>query len=158
MTENRNKHSDKPCMRCGDARHPTKDQCPALRGTCRKCHRVGHYARVCLSKKAAVTAREVLVDSEEDDGAFLGSVTSDKSSAWTVRIRLEEEEFPFKMDTGAEVTVISEDTYDALQRPTLDKPSRVLYGPARQPLDVLGQFRGNMTQGPSQHLENIYVV
>ena len=62
------------------------------------------------------------------------------------------------MDTGEEVTVISEDTYDALQRPTLDKPSRVLYGPARLPLDVLGQFRGNMTQGPSQHLENIYVV
>ena len=37
----------------------------------------------------------------------------------------------------------------------LGKPSTVLYGPARQPLEVLGQFSGRLVHS---HLENIFVV
>lgn len=40
----------RPCMRCGKARHPTLDDCPALQATCYKCKRKGHCGSVCLSK------------------------------------------------------------------------------------------------------------
>ena len=46
------------------------------------------------------------------------------------------------MDTGAEVTAISGDTYESLGRPQLGKPNKVLYGPAHQTLNVIGQFSG----------------
>ena len=46
----------------------------------------------------------------------------------------------FKLDTGAEATAISEDTHSALGKPNLFDPSKILYGPGEQKLNVLGQF------------------
>jgi len=86
-------------MRCGKAKHPIPDKCPAKSATCHKCNRKGHYASQCLSKTVAASAQEVKADSEEE--VFLGTVTSDKETAWTVNIRLQ----------GAEVTVSSEEVY-----------------------------------------------
>lgn len=44
------------------------------------------------------------------------------------------------MDTGAEVTAIQKATYQLLGKPELKNPSKTLYGPAHQTLNVLGQF------------------
>ena len=38
------------------------------------------------------------------------------------------------------MTAISEETYKAIGKPKLQTPDRILYGPAKQALDVLGQF------------------
>ena len=48
----------------------------------------------------------------------------------------------FKLDTGAEVTAISEDSFQCLGRLVLTKPDRMLYGPLKQPLNVKGRFDG----------------
>ena len=141
-----------PCMRCGKPRHATPEQCPARNATCFKCNRKGHYRSQCLSRTVAAATQEVEADPED---AFLGMVTSDRDTTWTVKVQLQGQEIPFKMDTGAEVTVISEEAYRTLGTSELEKPSRILYGPARQPLEVLGQFRGNLRHGDS---ENIFVV
>ena len=45
----------------------------------------------------------------------MGTVTSDKETAWTVNIRLQGKEVLFKLDTGTEVTVISEEVYHTLK-------------------------------------------
>ena len=69
----------KPYMRCGGARHSTRNQCPALWVACRKCRRIDHYnyyAKVCLSK------------------------------------------------TAAAVTIVSEQVYQKIKGPKLDKPNR----------------------------------
>ena len=145
-----------PCMRCGKTRHPTPDKCPALSATCRKCNRKGHYASQCLSKTVAASTQEVEAGPLEE--AFLGTVTSSTDQAWSVNVRLQGKEILFKMDTGAEVTVISEKVYDTLEKTRLGKPSKVLYGPARQPLEVLGQFSGNLVHREHSHLEDIFVV
>ena len=45
------------------------------------------------------------------------------------------------MDTGAEVTVISDRVYKSMpSAPILQTANRALLGPARHKLDVLGQF------------------
>ena len=62
------------------------------------------------------------------------------------------------MDTSAEVTMISEKEYHSFEKTKLEKPSKVLYGPARQPLEVLGQFSGRLVHRERSHLEDIFVV
>ena len=88
----------------------------------------------------------------------MGTVTSNKETAWSINIQLEGKEISFKIDTRAEVTVISNEVYHTLKTRELEKPSKVLYGPARQPLDVLGQFSGELMYGERSHTENIFVV
>ena len=51
----------------------------------------------------------------------------------------------FKIDTGAEVSAISETAFDRLPNVKLEKCSRKLYGPAMSPLYVLGQFTTSLT-------------
>ena len=55
------------------------------------------------------------------------ALTSTTDQAWLVNVRLQGIEIMLKMDTGAEVTVISEKVYDMLEKTRLGKPSKVLY-------------------------------
>ena len=45
---------------------------------------------------------------------------------------------------GGEVTTISEEEFQNLKDMSLEKPSKVLYGPAHQSLDVCGQFTATL--------------
>ncbi len=141
------------CMRCGKPYHSAPNKCPALSSTCFKCHRKGHYGSQCKSK----TMAEVEVSTDEEE-IFLGAVTSKKDNTWTVTVQLQQKDIQFKMDTGAEVTVISDKVYNSLPEVQLSKPTKTLYGPARQKLDVMGQFTGILTHGNHTHSENIFVV
>ena len=76
----------------------------------------------------AASTQEVEADSVEE--AFLGTVTSSKDKARSVSVRLQGKEILFKMDTGAEVTMISEKVYHTLEKTKLGKSSKVLYRPA----------------------------
>ena len=49
---------------------------------------------------------------------------------------------PFKIDTGAEVTAISDQAFKTLENVTWQKPARILFGPTQYALKVLGQFNG----------------
>ncbi len=140
-------------MRCGKPYHSAPNKCPALSSTCFKCHRKGHYGSQCKSK----TMAEVEVSTDEEE-IFLGAVTSKKDNTWTVTVQLQQKDIQFKMDTGAEVTVISDKVYNSLPEVQLSKPTKTLYGPARQKLDVMGQFTGILTHGNHTHSENIFVV
>ena len=141
------------CMRCGKPYHQSPDKCPALSATCFKCHRKGHYGSVCRSN----TALEVQASSDEEE-IFLGAVTSNKDSAWTVNLLLQQKEVQFKMDTGVEVTVISDKVYQTLENIDLNKPTKALNGPACQRLDVMRQFTGILSHSVHSHSERIFVV
>ena len=54
----------------------------------------------------------------------------------------------FKIDTGADVGIISESTYKALNREmSLMPASKSLTGPSCQPLNDCGQFTGTLRHG-----------
>ena len=64
----------------------------------------------------------------------------------------------FKLDTGAEVTAISHETYQQLGTTPLNKPSKVLYGAGNQPLDVIGQFTGILSHNKLHSQQTIFVI
>ena len=64
----------------------------------------------------------------------------------------------FKMDTGAEVTVICEQDFEALKGVKLEPPNLTLYGPAHQALDVFGQCKVTLFTGQNVSTEDVYVI
>ena len=39
------------CMRCGKPEHKLGQKCPAKNAKCKDCHKIGHFHKVCQSKK-----------------------------------------------------------------------------------------------------------
>ena len=68
------------------------------------------------------------------------------------------QEMSFKLNTGAEVTAISEGTFNKLENVTLQAPSKILFGPTRKSLKVLGQFNGTFQMGQKESLQTVFVV
>ena len=77
--------------------------------------------------------------------------------AWFAHILLCKQSICFKLYTGAEVTAISQKTYQQLGTKSLDKPSKVLYGAGNQPLDVIGQFTGILSHKELHSQHSIFV-
>ena len=145
------------CTRCGRKKHAAGERCPAQGVVCHRCNRKGHFKAQCLSKTVAT------VETPDDDPAFLdasflGMVHTRASTVWMSSVRLGGKEVQFKLDTGAEVTAISDSTYHTLQGVKLKPATKPLYGPASQSLKVLGQFTGELTHKQNSCQDQIYVV
>ena len=56
------------------------------------------------------------------------------------------------------MTAISEETYLNIKKPQLTSPQKILYGPSRQPLIVIGQFTGHFTHRNRIVQQPTYVV
>ena len=44
------------CMRCGKPEHQPGEKCPAKNAKCKDCHKIGHFYKVCQSKKRTTRA------------------------------------------------------------------------------------------------------
>ena len=129
------------CSRCGREPH-LHGNCPAKDAVCSKCGKRNHFAAVCRTKTS--TANEVTGSSP--DAAFLDNLTPESNgTVWTAPVKLCERITTFKIDMGAEVTAVSEETYQQLRAPVLNTPDRKLFGPFAQPLKVLGSFKERLT-------------
>ena len=53
---------------------------------------------------------------------------------------------------------MSEESFRKLKGKNLKEPSRLLYGPGRQPLNVLGQFTERLHYKQKSSLQKIFVV
>ena len=71
---------------------------------------------------------------------------------------LNEKKVEFKIDTGADVTVIPEDRYQQDRDGPLTQVNEPLNGPSRQRLDVRGRFRGTLKWKDNETKQDIYVV
>ena len=141
------------CTRCGRSKHQKGDRCPAKDATCHKCNRKGHYSSQCFSKTVAATTNELSLDT-----AFVGTVRSKQQFSWTTTLLVKGKKVSFKLDTGAEVTAISEETFLQIGGAKLQKPTKILYGPARQTLNVLGQFMTTLQHEQHTSLQPVFVI
>lgn len=73
-------------------------------------------------------------------------------------MQLGSKDLMFKLDTGAEVTAISEDAYRSLGDIPLQKPSKILYGPGHRTLSVVGEFSQKLCCRHKSTDQQIFVV
>ncbi|XP_025755625.1 uncharacterized protein LOC112842686 [Oreochromis niloticus] len=115
-----------------------------------------HYQLVCRQSKTVQSIEE-----EEEQGFFLGSVSSD-GQAWTAIIQVKDAKITFKLDTGADVTVIADSDLSKIfaneHRPVLQQPEKPLLGPGKTPLDIAGFTKLQLNYGAKQTTEKVYVV
>ena len=101
------------CSRCGNAPHAL-DKCPAKNLVCCNCGKQGHSGKHCFSKRSAKLAGELSLDTSSLDTAFLGNLSTANQSSWTADVEIRGWTVHFKLDTGAEVTAISQESFQRL--------------------------------------------
>ena len=132
--------SDRSCNFCGRAHEPRK--CPAYGKRCNKCKRLNHFSIVCKQKVSKIDAISPEGDDgasgmgeaygggnwdkvkrgEPDANfaeAFLGECSeignpSRSTGPWRVPVKVGQSEVVFKVDSGADVTLINHRTYHHL--------------------------------------------
>ena len=100
----------------------------------------------CVGRRLAANNIEVtqsLASLDIDpDTAFLDNLTPSSIQAvqWSATIQVNGKPMTFKLDTGAEVTAISSTAHQLLGKVQLITSDKILYGPSRQSLQVVGRF------------------
>ena len=159
--------ADSKCSWCGCTPNHDRANCPAKEVTCHECSKVGHYARVCRSKGTKNPTKSKQVNVLEGDPQFLGEMSAEGSRPWMVTLSLKNVDVQFKVDTGADVTAIPEQTFAEIFEASQLQPSdRTLYGPGQTELETTGMLRGtlcldsnqNGRQQFSRSCQDIYVV
>ncbi|GFO17406.1 Pol polyprotein, partial [Plakobranchus ocellatus] len=141
----------KKCGNCGKAPLDKKEACPARSAICHSCNKKGHYSSVCRSGKV----RAIQVEEEEADN-FLGSVQDlGQVDAWTAELHVDGYPSTFKLDTGAAVSVVGEDYADGRDLQPSDK---ILRGPGKTPLHVLGVFQACLKYKNRKIREALYII
>ena len=150
----KNGPSDKPCSRCNCV-HKQDEICPAKGKRCSECHKTGHFAVVCHS------VREVTSNSRGNNQQFfLGAVNScdEFEEPWNVVLHINWKPVQFKIDTGADISVMSVSAYEALpQHPKLKPSNAVLSSPGGM-LNCRGQFTAEISLKNKLYYVDIYVI
>ena len=151
--------SQQVCSRCGHNRHVGKEKCPAANATCHKCNKKGHYSAQCFSKTHRDTAdRQATAHELSLDSAFLDVMTTKPATTWNITVTMNSKPVEFKLDTGAAVTAISEKVFKTVTTAQLQKPSKILSGPTRQKLNVLGQFNATLAHKDAKSEQEVFVI
>ncbi|KAJ8377185.1 hypothetical protein SKAU_G00077650 [Synaphobranchus kaupii] len=144
------------CYKCGSSQSHPPRECLAYDVTCHSCGKKGHYRRVCKSAKAVHEVQE------EDEEQFLGSVSAEEGDPWMVDIDISDRQVQFKIDTGADVTVIPHTVFREIYRdkdpPTLRETTKSLMGPGGCSLDVVGVAGLLLRRGEKEVIEDVYVT
>ena len=96
----------------------------------------------------------------DDENGFLGAVTSEtpQQNPWAVTIQLNSVPIEFHIDTGAEVTVITEALYHKVGSPSLTVSDQTLKGANNQSLCVKGMFIGHFYYCDTYIDQHCYVI
>ena len=62
------------CMKCGNPEHQPGQKCPAKNAKCKDCHKIGHFQKVCQSKKRTKRANLVQTPPQDDDDTHINKI------------------------------------------------------------------------------------
>ena len=88
----------------------------------------------------------------------MGQHSAASTTARTAEVTINRKVIPFKLDTGAEVTAISEEALQMMGKPNLQRPSKQLCGPDKKPLDLLGSFTTDLSYKQQTSRQEVFVV
>ncbi|XP_026016758.1 uncharacterized protein K02A2.6-like [Astatotilapia calliptera] len=152
VREQQHGESKPKCQRCNRV-HDKRENCPARNKRCRKCNKLGHFEVVCKTKMLKEVRAEAVEDSDEDSffigELFLGAVIEPKTTVieesgsdadWDIELLVNGSPVDFKIDTGADTTVMTETTLNKLQqRPKLIQCKPTVYSPGGK-VKCMGKF------------------
>ena len=145
------------CFRCG-GQSQQKSDCPARDSICHNCNKKGHWKRACKNSKKVNE-----ISSGQNDEIFLGEVVIDAVSTsqqpWQAEISINDNPVNFKIDTGADVSVIPARLFLELKNcVTLKHTNKVLLGPCNYKLDFIGKFDAKLKSCDSSIDDEIFVI
>lgn len=159
------------CKFCGNTHQFGK--CPAYGKRCSICHKINHFAKVCRSDRNAARVQEVQraerqemneyynpMPSQEEDHFFLGECNlTNSNNPLIVRIKLgNDNTVAFKVDTGADVSILNYETYCNLKpKPKIYKSDIVLSTPSGK-MKYLGFIRESETYKLYNYCERLFVT
>ena len=59
------------CMRCGKPEHEPGQKCAAKNAKCKECHKIGHFHKVCQSKKRGKRANLVQPSTQDENDTHI---------------------------------------------------------------------------------------
>ena len=173
-----NRPKQTQCPWCGNEVHPRK-QCPAKNANCQKCQKPGHWARVCRRdshvNELQVELDQVSINQDEseyydydsefevqqvgyDDAPFLGENYSyDDDEYWSEDVYVNNQTCHFKLDSGAKVTVVSENL-SWVKGQELVKSKEDLFGPGHMKIPVIGKFQASLEYRGKKIDEEVFVI
>lgn len=97
-------------------------------------------------------------EAETLETTYLDAVGSQQETVWRTDIHINGKSLSFKLDTGAEVTAVSGEAIKQLGQVSLQKPKKILCGPDRKPLKVLGCVSLTLTHKGKTSRQVVYVI
>ena len=144
----------KTCPRCERSPEHSRQQCPAKEEQCYKCGKRGHFQIMCCCK----LCHNVSVVESADQEAFIGVVQdSEHENPW-ITLAVNGKPLKFKIDTGADVSVIPHKLFKNIPGASLTPAKKILSGPGYKVLPVKGQFVATLQHGNKQVTEDVFVV
>ena len=145
------------CMRCGKPEHLQGQKCAAKNAKCKECHKIGHFYKVCQSKKR--TRRANLAQTAP--GTTIG--TQEKHLKFPIDVDVRgpyKHHLVVRVDTGADVNCMNEKTFKKLfPKVKLDVcPYEIQnFGNSTADISILGQFQTYLQFRGKKYL-NTFIV
>lgn len=160
------------CKWCGSKEQHSRANCKAKLATCNFCSKTGHYSSVCRSKAQsksvqAIHTKQLLHSTpaiqsvnSQADALFIDTIMTpvDQTQSWFADVAVDNVTVHFRLDTGADVTVLPVDVYQAMFRVPLLPVDMVLLGPSRTTLNAIGRFSATLRWNAATMTQTIYVV
>lgn len=143
------------CSVCGRNNHKSS-QCRYANYKCKKCNNKGHLRNMCKVKYVTTTGDDV---SEDDDGKSLNNIRTVRGEPMTESVGINGRRLVFEIDSGAPVTVISDDTYrEYFSGVPLAKVRNPLYSYVGGRMECLGVAVMPITYMNMTHALNVHVI
>jgi hypothetical protein len=140
------------CGRCGYSPCHPRSKCPARAAKCNSCGKTGHFGSVCRSKRINE------IDQSRTEDLFFGALTKEKGRSWMITVTLDENPIEFKIDSGADATVIPESVYRKHWKNPLNPTSQTLKTASGSGFYVLGTFEAKFAIGGKTSTQTVYVI
>ena len=159
FSNNQNDQKSRCCGRCGKSPPHPRDRCPASRVVCDSCSIRGHYSSMCRTRTGQRVGMVEEQSFAENDEAFLGYVSEKEDDIWNIRIKMGElGTVDFKVDTGADVTLIPESMYNKKRHGPMLPTDKMLFGPGDIKLPVLGKVSSQLSTDKATTKQDVYIL
>ena len=142
---------DRQITRCERRGHHQKHNwqtCPANDARSHNCSKQGHFAKCCHAiSRVSIVSEVELAETQRQRTQAVDSWHHSQDCV------------TFKLDSGADVTVLPPSTYNKLtNKPLLSKTQKKLYGPCRYDLRCRGEFQAMLKYWPNTWKTTFYAL